>query len=70
MDFLSHLHVVVKHIVKLTRANNNMQMAQKRREKQTVLIQRTSLRDAKVKSVSTIEVEAVYTARSIGHTQE
>jgi len=44
MDFLSHLHVVVKHIVKLTRVNNNMQMAQKRREKQIVLIQRTSLR--------------------------
>jgi hypothetical protein len=44
MDFLSHLHVVVKHIVKLTRANNNMQMAQKRREKQTVLIHRTSLK--------------------------
>jgi len=44
MDFLSHLHVVVKHIVKLTRANNNMQMAQKRRAKQTVLIQRTSLK--------------------------
>lgn len=38
MDFLTHLHVVVKHIVKLTKANNNMQMGQKRREKQTVLI--------------------------------